>query len=376
LSGVGFGVYLLAHAAGGLLAGRLMDSWGRRNALMLAFLVGAIGAATVYLSVDAASLPGFMSGLVVLGLGTGGANLARAAGADMYPPAKRAWGITLVLVGAAFGAIGAPLLFAPLLAGARSEDPGALAAPWPLAAATMAVGALVLLAIRVDPREIAVRLATPAAGGVTAVTAEPPAPTRSLGQLFALPMVPLALLAAVISQAVMTATMALAGLVLVGHGHDLASVSITLSAHFLGMFGLVLVVGKLVDRMGRFRSVIVGLVVLAAGVLALLPGGELVNFVPGMFAIGVGWNIAFVASTAVLADAARPAERGRLLGFSDALSVAVAAGLSFGAGWIVGSVGLAVLVVVGVLVTLVPAALIALNRTRLEGAATTAPHAS
>jgi len=99
----------------------------------------------------------------------------------------------------------------------------------------------------------------------------------------------------------------------------------------------------------------------------LLPGAALLNFVPGMFLIGVGWNIAFVASSAVLADTARPAERGRLLGFSDALSTTVAAVLSIGAGLIVGIIGPSVLVVTGVLLALIPAGLIAANRTRLEG---------
>jgi hypothetical protein len=32
--------------------------------------------------------------------------------------------------------------------------------------------------------------------------------------------------------------MGVIGLILVRHGHDLAAVSVTLSAHFLGMFGL------------------------------------------------------------------------------------------------------------------------------------------
>lgn len=363
LAGVGFGAYLLAHAMGGLLIGGAMDAWGRRNGLLLAFLCGAAGAGVVYLSVVAGWLTGYVLGLVVLGLGTGGANLARAAGADMYPPERRAWGITLILVGAGFGAIGAPLLFAPLLAGAQANDPVALAAPWPIAAGTMLAAAVVLLAIRLDPREIAKRLRSlqTAAGPDEAVAA------RSLRELVSLPMVPLALLAAIVSQAVMTATMALAGLLLVGHGHDLGSVSITISAHFLGMFGLVLVVGKLVDRIGRFRAVVTGLVGMAAGVLMLLPGAALLNFVPGMFLIGVGWNIAFVASSAVLADTARPAERGRLLGFSDALATTVAAVLSIGAGLIVGIIGPSVLVVTGVLLALIPAGLIAANRTRLEG---------
>jgi MFS family permease len=87
-----------------------------------------------------------------------------------------------------------------------------------------------------------------------------------------------------------------------------------------------------------------------------------------MFAMGVGWNIAFVASTAILADAARTNERGRLLGASDFIALCGAALLSVVAGLILGTIGLTGLCVVGTLLALVPAALIALNRARLEGA--------
>jgi MFS family permease len=366
LAGVGFGLYLLVYAAGGLVFGRAMDAWGRRNGLFVAFLVGAGAAVVIYLGVGAGSAPLALLGLLAIGLGTGGANLARVAGADMRRPERRARGITLVLVGAAFGAIGAPIIFAPALAGARSHDPAALAAPWLIGAGLMLLGALVLLAIRVDPRAIAEQLSAEVTG-TTGGSATPKAPARPLSELIALPMVPLALLAAIVAQAVMTSVMALAGLVMADHGHDLGAISLTISLHFLGMFGLVLIVGPLVERIGRLRSVIVGLLVLAGGVLVLLPGPELVNFMPGMFAVGVGWNVAFVASTTILADAARTSERGRLLGFSDFVALCAAAALSVVAGLILGALGLPMLVLVGILLALIPAALIVLNRGRLDG---------
>ena len=362
LAGLGFAMAAVAIGVGSIVTGRVMDRVGRRNALMAAFVVGAIGALLVYFGVRAVSLPLALAGLLALSAGGGGANLARVAGADMYPPARRPRGIAFVLIGAAFGAVGAPIVFGPLLAAARGFGAEALAAPWPVAAGILLAGAAVLLLIRTDPREIAERLRAAAEPTGSAAPA-----ARPLAELLRLPMVPLALLAALLAQGVMTSVMAMAGLVLHQHGHDLGAVTLTVSIHFVGMFGLVLVVGRLVEAIGRFRSVLVGLLVLAGGVLLLLPGGQLLNFVPGMFAVGVGWNIAYVAATAILADAARPAERGRLLGASDMLSVLSAAGLSIGAGLILEALGLPGLVAGGALLALVPAALIALNRGRLEG---------
>lgn len=364
LAGAGFGLMLFAYAAGGLLFGRAIDAWGRRNGLLVAYVVGAVAAVVIYAGVASVSLPLALAGLLAIGVGTGGANLARVAGADMHPPERRARGISLILVGAAFGAIGAPIVFAPALGGAPTHDPAALAGPWLIAGGLLGSAALVLLAIRVDPQTIAQRLGT---AGVPEAEQAAPDPARPLAQLVRQPMVPLALLAAVVAQAVMTSVMALAGLVMADHGHDLGAISLTISVHFLGMFGLVLIVGRLVERIGRLRSVIAGLVVLAGGVLLLLPGPELFNFMPGMFAVGAGWNIAYVASTTILADAARPTERGRLLGFSDFVALCAAAVLSVVAGLILGAFGLPMLVLVSVLLALVPALLIGLNRGRLAG---------
>lgn len=362
LGGLAFGLNLLAFAAGGLLFGRALDAWGRRNALIVAFLTGAGGALVIYLGVGWTSLPVAVAGLLLTGLGTGGANLTRVAGADMQPPQRRARGIALVLIGAAFGAIGAPIVFAPALAGARAHEGAALAAPWLIAAVLMALGALVLVAIRVDPRRIAEMVAAEAGAGAASAP-----PARPLGQLLRLPLVPLAILAAIVAQAVMTSMMALAGVVMAGHGHDLGVISLTVSLHFVGMFGLVLIVGNFVQRIGKLRSVVFGLVVLAGGVLLLLPGPELVTFMPGMFVVGVGWNIAFVASSTVLADSAQANERGSLLGFSDFVAILAAAALSGIAGVVVGNLGLAAFVVIGLLAALIPAGLIVLYRRRLEG---------
>ena len=81
----------------------------------------------------------------------------------------------------------------------------------------------------------------------------------------------------------------------------------------------------LVDWLGRQRSIVIGLLILAGGVLILLLSPGLEAMLPGMFAIGLGWNFAFVSSTVVMGDAALPAERASLLGFNDFAATGVAA---------------------------------------------------
>lgn len=334
VGGVAPAVLLLGWAGASLLMGRFMDVRGRVPGLRLGFAAGILGSIVVFGGITVGSAAVFLLGLILVGGAAGTVNLSRIGAADMYPPERRARGISFVLLGAGVGAILSPLAFAPLLAQATSSA-DTLASPWLIAAALFAAGAAITLGIRVDPVQIArMRTAT------TASAAAPPSASRALSDLLLLPGVPVALTSAVVAQAVMNGLMTIVGLVLVGHGHHLSAVAFSMSAHFLGMFGLVLVVGQIVDRLGRPQALVLGLVVLAAGAMALLASGRLEAVLLGMFAVGVGWNLAFVASTAVLADATGPAERARLLGFSDFAATSMGALAAATGGAVLGLAGL------------------------------------
>jgi MFS family permease len=342
LAGLAPAIYLVCWALATLAAGRYMDARGRASGIRLGFLAGALGCLLVFLGTRDRSLILFLPGLALAGGGSGAVNLARAGAADMYPPERRARGISFVLVGAAFGAILGPVAFIPLLARSGS-DLHVLATPAAAAAVVMLAGGALTLAIRIDPLEIGRSLRPPPDG-----SAEPGDAVRSLRTLLVEPVVRAALIAAVVGQTVMSSTMATISLVLHNHGHGWPAAAVTLSAHFLGMFGLVLVVGRLVDRIGRDRSVVAGMAVLAAGVLALLAEVEVRWVAPAMLIIGIGWNISFVAATAMLADATAPLERARLLGFGDFLAYGIAAAGVTLAGVVIGALGLGALVGFGI----------------------------
>ena len=72
--------------------------------------------------------------------------LIRTAAGDMYPPERRARGISYVLFGSVFGAILGPALFSPLFAG-KDLELDALTVPW-LAGGRLALVALVDRAAR------------------------------------------------------------------------------------------------------------------------------------------------------------------------------------------------------------------------------------
>ena len=154
-----------------------------------------------------------------------------------------------------------PFVFGPLFAG-RSLDAHDLVVPW-LAAGGFMVGALALvLAVRPDPRTVARELAP---GG----PAQPPTRTP-LAEVLRRPGVGTALVAAVASFAVMVAVMNLTGYVMIGHGHHQRDVFPVISAHIVGMYGLVLVVGDLIERIGRRESLVAGLAIMGASTIGLV----------------------------------------------------------------------------------------------------------
>jgi MFS family permease len=342
LLGLGPAIVLGSGAFAALPAGRAMDLVGRIPVLAGGFVVGAAGCALAALGSAAESAPVVLLGLVAVGAASGTALLARTAAGDMYPPARRARGIGLVLFGAVFGAILGPLVFSPLLAG-RDLDGDALAPLWLAAGAFMLVGLALVVAVRPDPRRIAALLAR---AGREDEHEDPHPPAAPLRELLRRPGVIPALLAAQASFAVMVGVMTLTGAVVVDHFHHAAHhVFPIIGAHVVGMYALVIVVGDLIDRIGRTTSLAGGLLLMAVSVISLLWIESVPATATALFGLGLGWNLSFVAATAELADRTEAWERGKLLGFNDLLSGLTGATLALAGGVALTALGVAALAI-------------------------------
>ena len=257
----------------------------------------------------------------------------------MYPPERRARGISYVLFGSVFGAILGPAVFGPLFAG-RELSADALTVPWLAAGAISLVALGLVLLVRPDPKRIA-ELISARDGDVP-----DDAPAAPLGEILRRPGVRPAMLAAFASFGVMVSVMNLSGYVVVEHHHHSQDdVFPIIGAHVLGMYALVLVVGTLIDRIGRGASLAGGLLVMALSTIGLLWIESVVATALLLFGLGVGWNVSFVAATAALVDATAPSERGRVLGFNDLLSALLGAGLALLGGYALDSIGVAALAI-------------------------------
>ncbi len=335
LLGLGPAIFLASAALTALPAGRTMDRIGRIPVLAAGFFVGIVGCALTALGTSTSSSLAVVAGFTLIGAASGIALLVRTAAGDMYPPERRARGIAWVLFGSVFGAILGPAVFGPLFAG-RELAADELTVPWLAAGGIMVVALALVLFVRPDPKRIAEALGSHAA--------EERTEAAPLGELLRRPGVIPALLAALASFGVMVSVMNLTGYVVVEHHHHAQhSVFPIIGAHVLGMYALILVVGGLIDRIGRAPALAGGLAVMAVSCAGLDWGTSVVATGLLLFGLGLGWNLSFVAATAQLADRTTPAERGKLLGFSDLLSGLTGASLALLGGYALDTLGVAAL---------------------------------
>jgi MFS family permease len=360
--GLGPAIFLASSALAVGPAGRISDRFGRMLVIRLAFVTGAIGCGVVAGGCAADSGALVALGLALIGGAGGVIQLSRAATAEMFPPDRRARGMSFVLFGAVSGAIWGPVLFGPLFAH-RAIDAHGLVGPWLLGIPFMLAGLVISGFVRPDPKEISARYG---------------APTQTVGRvrdILRRPGVPTAVLAVVASFSVMASVMNLAGYVAVGRGHHEGDVFTMISIHIVGMYGLVLIVGDLLDRFGRRRGLFSGLGIMTASNLALTWFPGVAGMSLCLFGLGLGWNLSYVAATTELVSLTAPEERGRIVGFGDLCASFTAAGLALLGGVVYTAAGVTALAVAAAALAGLPALGIA-ARIRYTGAPADATSAS
>jgi len=350
LLGLGPAIFLTSSGVMGAVGGRAMDRFGRRGVLAVGFLIGGVGAALTAVATHTDSTALLLVGFVLVGAASASALLVRAAAGDMYRPERRARGISYVLFGSVFGALLGPTVFSPLFAG-KDVDADTLTVPWLAAAGITVVSAVLTMLVRPDTKTIAERLRTHAGEPDENV-----ARAASLREIVSRPGVLPAMLAAFASFGVMVSVMNLTGYVVVEeHHHAQHNVFPIIGAHVFGMYALVLVVGALIDRVGRTTALGAGLLVMGASTLGLVWFDTVFATAVLLFGLGIGWNISYVAAAAEMADLTQPAERGRLFGFNDLAAALLGASLALLGGLTLEASGVVALAVGATILVIAPA---------------------
>lgn len=301
----------------------LMTSRGRRPGLVLAYLIGALGAGLVVLATLVESFPLLLLGMAAFGAGSSANLQARFAAADLAEPERRGRAISTVIWATTIGSVAGPNIAAPAGRVFRGTAVSETAGPFVWAAGIFLLAALViavllrpdplLTARALDPQESKSAGNRSLRAGVAAVRASP--------------MARLALVTVTVSHTAMVSIMVMTPVDLGHHGADLQLVGLVISGHIAGMYAFSPVMGWLSDRFGRLAVIglAVGLLSLAA-LLAGTAGAAHGRTAAGLFVLGLGWSAGLVAGSALLTDSVPQPARAAVQGLSD-LTMNASAGI-------------------------------------------------
>lgn len=337
---------VLGSATASQLLSRFMVRYGRRAGLTLGYGIGAVGALGAGLAVILGSFPLFLIGTVLMGCANASNQLSRYTAADMYDETKRATAIGFVVWGSTLGAVVGPNLVTVAGNAAEGFSLPRLAGAYGVPILFVAAAALLtLFTLRPDPASL-----------VPATRAEVAGSGASVGEIIARPRVFAAIVALVAGQVVMVLVMTMTPLHMTEHGNGLDAVGLVISGHTFGMFALSPLSGRLASRFGTPLVIAAGLAVLAfSSVLAAVapPDGGVMLFV-ALFLLGWGWNLGFVAGSALLTEGLAINERTRLQGVTDALIWSSAAAAALGSGVVVAAANYTTLGLLGAVLILLP----------------------
>ncbi|WP_371615322.1 MFS transporter [Streptomyces sp. NBC_00454] len=354
LSGFASTAAVIGTALVSLPLAALMTRRGRRPGLVLAYLIGATGAALVVLAASVKSFPLLMLGMAAFGAASSANLQARFAAADLAEPDRRARAISVVVWASTLGAVLGPNLSAPASRSFAGTSVPQTAGPFVWAGAVFVLtAALIAVFLRPDPLLTARALAGPA---------EQTAAARSLRAGFAAvkasPRARLALLTIAVSHTTMVSIMVMTPVDLGHHGAGLQLIGLVISGHIAGMFAFSPVMGWLADRLGRLT--VIGLAAGLLSVAALLAGTagpSHAQSAAGLFLLGLGWSAGMVSGSALLTDSVPQAARAAVQGLGD-LTMNTAAGIGgAAAGLVMSQAGYGWLNVVGAALLLPMAAL-------------------
>ncbi len=340
-SGVPGAALTVGVAAGMTPLAAYMGRAGRRPGMVLGLGTAAVGGVLAVTAVASRSFPLLLLSLFVIGVGNSADRLARYAAADLTSEDRSGSAIAAIVWAATIGSVVGPSLLRPAEQFAESVGLDGLSGPYLVTAVFMAASAFLTYAmLRPDPLQFADHTAEDRAATVTA---------KELRRAFARPYVRYAALSLIVAQFVMVIIMAMTPVHIRNAGEGLGLVGLVISSHTLGMFALSPVSGWLTDRIGRVPTIVSGQIVLVVSAVMAMPaaGDDRVLLVSSLFLLGLGWNLCFVAGSALVSQGMTGALRVRVQGVADTLVWSSAAIASTSAGVILDVGGYARLALAG-----------------------------
>ena len=275
-------------------AALIMERIGRRNAFIASALLAAAAALAVAWAVVHASFWLLCAATLVLGANLAFQQQQRFAAAESVPSAKVSQAVSMVMIGTLVAAAIGPQIALAL----KDLVPGHEYAGSFIGVAALCAAAAVTLAgyAPLPPH----------------AQASDSSDARPLAVVVRQPLYLVAVGAAVVSYAVMSFIMTATPISMHVHDHHSdADTAWVIQSHLLAMYGPSLVSGRLIGRIGARAGMTAGALLMLACVAIASSGHDLMHYWWGLVLLGIGWNLLFVAGTALLTTTYRPAERFR-----------------------------------------------------------------
>jgi MFS family permease len=342
VSGLGQSALVVGAALLALPVTRIMRKVGRRPGLLVAYLIGGVGAVVVVIAAAADSVPLLFVGLFLFGGGTTANLQARYSAVDLAEPARRGRQLSWVVWATTIGSVAGPNLAQVADRTVHRFGTATYSGPFVFSAvAFVLAGVLVTILLRPDPLLLARRLAAgddpgratgPAADDPPRGTPTmPPAPTPAPGvapsglkaalrEVMASPAARLGIAAVAVGHLVMVAVMSMTPVHIgeSGHGDTLRIVGIVLSVHIAGMYAASPLTGWLTDRLGRRPVILLGVALLLGACAVAGPAGhDVVRLALGLSMLGLGWSGTMVAGSTLLSESVGTANKPSVQGLSD-----------------------------------------------------------
>ncbi len=299
LATVPISLAIVATALTTIPASLLMRRIGRRAGFIIGASIGLIGGLVAAQGIVRTDFLMFCGATLLFGSSMAFTQQYRFAAAESAPPDRLSQAVSYVLV----GSLGAAIVNPQLALAARWLIPGTQ-----YAGSFIAVSLLYAATIAVLTR---LHVPPPSVPRPRVATDAPHTP-------FATPQFRMAVFAGACAYAVMSFVMTAAPISMhnIDH-HDLEATTWVVQSHVLAMYLPSLFTGHVIARFGERNVMIWGGALLASCAGVSLFGHQLMHYWLGLVALGLGWNLLFVAGTTLLARSVDPASRHRAQALND-----------------------------------------------------------
>jgi len=319
-------VFALGQLIIAMPVGKWMDRYGRRPVLFLGSLAETAALLLIGTALLVHSPIWFSLGLVMLGLGSGAAQMAFLIGGDIYPPSRKAEGLGLMTTYISIGIVAGPYLVGLIgdLVANIGWDP--MITPWFCVSSITALASWLMFGLHPEPLEVAhhSQLYFPDDQIDPEIVEGNPVAIRSIRMLLRHYPIIASMGIMMCFQGVRMSLVPLLTYILRSRGFSLALASLMVAAMGLGMVMSSYLVGRLGDSWGRKNTLFMAVTVGTICAVCIPLVSSLIILFLLLVALGVAFSTALTITRVILVDATIPQERGVAMALNSiAIGVAV-----------------------------------------------------